>query len=104
MSTGSLGQGSRGKWYGAGNRLNQSKYHTYVILGDGEIQEGQVWEAMTSAHYRWIILLLFDYNGLQIDGWIRDVKVTATLAGKWRAFGWHVMEVDGTITQRCSKP
>ncbi len=98
MSTGSLGQGlSVANGMALAARLNQSKYHTYVILGDGEIQEGQVWEAaMTSAHYRLDNLTAFlDYNGLQIDGWIRDVKLPQPLAGKWRAFGWHVMEVDG---------
>ncbi len=98
MSTGSLGQGlSAANGMALAARLNQLRYRTYVILGDGETQEGQVWEAaMTSAHYRLDNLTAFlDYNGLQIDGWIRDVKSSASPAGKWRAFGWHVMEVDG---------
>ena len=97
MSTGSLGQG-----LSAANGMALAAAQSVTILhicntGDGESQEGQVWEAaMTSAHYRLDNLTAFlDYNGLQIDGWIRDVKLPQPLAGKWRAFGWHVMEVDG---------
>ncbi|NMB42395.1 MAG: transketolase [Firmicutes bacterium] len=98
MSTGSLGQGlSAANGMALAARLDGSRRRVYVILGDGEIQEGQVWEAaMTAAHYRLDNLTAFlDYNGLQIDGWIRDVKSLEPLAEKWRAFGWHVLEVDG---------
>ncbi len=98
MSTGSLGQGlSVANGMALSARLENSRRRVYVILGDGEIQEGQVWEAaMTAAHYRLDNLTAFlDYNGLQIDGWIRDVKSPEPVAEKWRAFGWHVLEVDG---------
>lgn len=98
MSTGSLGQGlSAANGMALAARLDDSRRRVYVILGDGEIQEGQVWEAaMTAAHYRLDNLTAFlDYNGLQIDGWIRDVKSPEPVVEKWRSFGWHVLEVDG---------
>lgn len=98
MSTGSLGQGlSVANGMALAARLENSRRRIYVILGDGEIQEGQVWEAaMSAAHYRLDNLTAFlDYNGLQIDGWIRDVKSPEPLVEKWRAFGWNVLEVDG---------
>lgn len=98
MSTGSLGQGlSVANGMALAARLEQSSRRIYVILGDGEIQEGQVWEAaMTAAHYRLDNLTAFlDYNGLQIDGWTRDVKSIEPVAEKWRAFRWHVLEADG---------
>ncbi|MDO9534208.1 MAG: transketolase [Bacillota bacterium] len=98
ISTGSLGQGlSAANGMALAARLDNSKRRTYVILGDGELQEGQIWEAaMSSAHYRLDNLTAFlDYNGLQIDGWTRDVKSTDPIVDKWRSFGWHVLEVDG---------
>ena len=98
MSTGSLGQGlSAANGMALAARLDGSRRRVYVILGDGEIQEGQVWEAaMTAAHYRLDNLTAFlDYNGLQIDGWIRDVKSPEPVVEKWRSFGWNVLEVDG---------
>jgi len=98
MSTGSLGQGlSVANGMALAARLQRSESRVYVILGDGEIQEGQIWEAaMTSAHYRLDNLTAFlDYNGLQIDGWTRDVKSIEPVAEKWRSFGWHVLEADG---------
>ncbi len=98
MSTGSLGQGlSAASGMALAARLDGSARQVYVILGDGEVQEGQVWEAaMTAAHYGLGQLTAFlDYNGLQIDGWCREVKCHAPLAEKWKAFNWHVQEVDG---------
>ncbi|MGE5557174.1 MAG: transketolase [Bacillota bacterium] len=98
MSTGSLGQGiSAANGMALGLRLNGSTARVFVVLGDGECEEGQVWEAaMTAAHYRLDNLTAFlDYNHLQIDGKIEDVKSLTDLAGRFRAFGWHVIEVDG---------
>lgn len=98
FTTGSLGQGlSAANGMALAARLDGSPRRIYVVLGDGEIQEGQVWEAaMTTAHYRLDNLTAFlDYNGLQIDGWVRDVKSLEPLAAKWKAFGWHVLECDG---------
>ena len=98
ISTGSLGQGlSAANGMALAARLDGSQRRVFVILGDGEIQEGQVWEAaMTAAHYRLDNLTAFlDSNGLQIDGWVNDVKLQEPLVEKWRSFGWHVLEVDG---------
>jgi len=98
MSSGSLGQGlSVANGMALAARLENSRRRIFVILGDGEIQEGQVWEAaMTSAHYRLDNLTAFlDFNGLQIDGWVRDVKSLEPLLEKWKSFGWHALEVDG---------
>src|SRR5690606_19497418 len=78
-------------------RLDQRDYRVYVLLGDGESQEGQVWEAaMAAAHYRaGNLTAILDYNGLQIDGPIEKVMSPLPLPDKWRAFGWEVREVDG---------
>jgi len=98
MSTGSLGQGlSAANGMALAARLDGRDYRVYVLLGDGESQEGQVWEAaMAAAHYRLDNLTAFlDYNGLQIDGPCAEVMAVAPVAEKWRAFGWHVIEIDG---------
>lgn len=98
MSTGSLGQGlSAANGMALAARLGKARWRVYAILGDGEIQEGQIWEAaLTAAHYRLDNLTAFlDYNGLQIDGWHRDVMSLEPVAEKWRSFGWHTLEVDG---------
>ena len=99
MSTGSLGQGlSAANGMALAARHNQGGYRVYAILGDGEVQEGQVWEAaMTSAHFGLDNLCaVVDYNALQIDGNISQVKSPIEpLADKWKAFGWHVLNVDG---------
>ena len=98
MSTGSLGQGlSAANGMALAARLDNSSRRVYAILGDGEAQEGQVWEAaMSAAHNRLDNLTAFlDYNEMQIDGWVRDIKSLEPLASKWKAFGWYVMEVDG---------
>lgn len=98
MSTGSLGQGlSVANGMALAARLDKSPRRIYAIMGDGEIQEGQIWEAaMSAVHYRLDNLTAFlDYNGLQIDGWTRDVKALEPIAEKWRSFGWHTLEVDG---------
>jgi transketolase len=99
MTTGSLGQGlSAANGMAMASKLEQREDHwIYCLLGDGEIQEGQIWEAaMTSAHYNLDNLIAFlDYNGLQIDGDVHTVMNPAPLAEKWRAFNWHVQEIDG---------
>ena len=103
MSTGSLGQGlSPGAGMALGGRLRGLSFHTWVMLGDGEIQEGQIWEAaFMAARYRLDNLTaILDYNGLPQFGWpeasgfTRDVPIDDP-AGKFRAFGWHVIECDG---------
>lgn len=98
MSTGSLGQGlSAANGMALAARLDRKDYRVYVLLGDGEIQEGQVWEAsMAAAHYKLDNVAAFlDHNGYQIDGPVREVMSPEPVAAKWRAFGWHVIEIDG---------
>ncbi len=98
MSTGSLGQGlSVANGVALAFKLDKSPRRVYVLLGDGEVQEGQVWEAaMTAAHYKLDNLTaIIDYNRLQIDGPVNKVKRIEPLAEKWRAFGWEVLEIDG---------
>ncbi|MGI6227847.1 MAG: transketolase, partial [Peptococcales bacterium] len=69
----------------------------YCLMGDGELQEGQVWEAaMTAAHFKLDnVCAIVDYNNLQIDGKVEDVKGIAPLNAKWQSFNWHVIEIDG---------
>jgi transketolase len=98
MSSGSLGQGlSFAIGVALAGRLNSQSYRVYVLLGDGECDEGQVWEgAMAAAHFKLDNLVaIVDNNGLQIDGWNCDVMNLEPLNKKWEAFGWHVIEVDG---------
>lgn len=98
MTTGSLGQGFSAACGMALNaKLENDLYHTFVIVGDGESQEGQVWEAaMFAGHYKLDTLTAFiDFNGLQIDGKITDVMSPLPLPDKFRAFNWHTIEVDG---------
>ncbi len=98
MSAGALGQGlSFAVGVALAGRLNSQDYRTYVLLGDGECDEGQVWEAaMAAAHFGVDKLVaIVDNNGLQIDGWNRDVMNLEPFNKKWEAFGWRVIEVDG---------
>jgi len=98
MSAGALGQGlSFAVGVALAGRLNTQKYGVYVLLGDGECDEGQVWEAaMAAAHFKVDNLVaIVDNNGLQIDGWNRDVMNLDPFSEKWQAFDWHVIEVDG---------
>jgi len=98
MSAGALGQGlSFGIGVALAGHLNSQKYRVYVLLGDGECDEGQIWEgAMAAAHFKVDNLVaIVDNNGLQIDGWNRDVMNLDPFHQKWQAFGWHVIEVDG---------
>lgn len=97
-STGSLGQGlSIGLGMALAGKIDKRSYRVYVLLGDGESEEGQIWEAaMAAAHYRADNLTaILDYNGLQIDGPIADVLSPLPFPEKWRSFGWEVRDVDG---------
>ncbi len=98
ISTGSLGQGlSIANGIALGLRMNEAGSRVYCLLGDGELQEGQVWEAaMTAGHYGIDNLCaIVDNNGLQIDGFCCDVMKIEPLTEKWKAFGWHVMDING---------
>lgn len=98
MSTGSLGQGlSVANGMAMAAKLDKKTYRVYAIVGDGEIQEGQIWEAaMSSAHYALDNVTLFvDHNGLQIDGTNREIMGVDPIGEKFRAFGWNVIEIDG---------
>ncbi len=97
MSTGSLGQGiSAANGMALAGKLKNKDYRVYTILGDGELEEGQVWEAaMFAAHYKLDNLTAFvDNNGLQIDGKITDVMNSEPIDEKFRAFGWNVIVID----------
>ena len=98
MSTGSLGQGfSCACGVALAGKMNNEKHHVFCIIGDGESNEGQVWEAgMFAAHHKLDNLVtICDYNKLQIDGTTEEVMGLEPLADKWRAFGWEVFEMDG---------
>lgn len=98
VSSGSLGQGlSIANGMALSFKLDQKDNSVYVILGDGEIQEGQVWEAMmTASHYNLNNVIAFlDYNKLQIDGSNDEVMKVAPVKEKFEAFGWFVQEIDG---------
>ncbi len=98
MSAGALGQGlSFAIGVALAGRLNLQQHRVYVLLGDGECDEGQVWEgAMAAAHFKvGNLVAIVDNNGQQIDGWNRDVMNLTPFNKKWQAFGWHVIEVDG---------
>lgn len=97
-STGSLGQGlSVAQGIAMGARLDGSPARVFCLLGDGEIQEGQVWEAaMSASKYKLSNLCaILDANGGQIDGPTHEVMPLEPLAEKWRSFGWHVIEING---------
>ena len=98
MSSGSLGQGlSFSIGIALAGRLNGQSYRVYTLLGDGECDEGQVWEAaMSAAHFKLDNLVaIVDRNDMQIGGWTRDVMELEPFNSKWQAFGWHTIEVDG---------
>ena len=98
VSTGSLGQGlSIAVGIALAGKLDKKDYRTFCIMGDGEQQEGQIWEAaMEAGHHKLDNLIgIIDYNRLQIDGWVRDVMNVDPLAEKYRSFGWEVLSIDG---------
>ncbi len=98
MTTGSLGQGaSLAVGVALGHRLDKRDNYTYLILGDGELQEGQVWEAaMLAAHHGLDRLIAFvDYNKQQLDGYVRDINDPGDISGKFESFGWNAYKADG---------
>jgi transketolase len=98
LTAGSLGQGlSFSIGVALAGRLSSKTYRVYTLLGDGECDEGQVWEAaMSAAHFKVDNLTaIVDNNGLQIDGWNKDVMNLNPFNDKWKAFGWHVIDIDG---------
>ncbi len=98
MTAGSLGNGlSCGVGMALSARLHHQNYTTFVLLGDGEIQEGMVWEAAMAAGHHDLkdLVAIVDCNGVQINGWVNDIMTVEPIADKWRAFGWRVVETDG---------
>lgn len=98
MSTGSLGQGlSVANGMALAGKLDGRDYRVYCIMGDGEIEEGQIWEAaMTTSHYKLDNLCaIVDYNNLQIDGKVTDVMNVTPIDEKFKSFGFHVINIDG---------
>jgi transketolase len=97
-STGSLGQGvSIGIGMALAARMDRKDARVYVLTGDGEIEEGQVWEAAMFAgtHKLDNLCVIVDANQLQQDGWVKETLALDPLAQKWQAFGWHAIEIDG---------
>jgi len=78
-------------------KIDEKNYRVYCLMGDGEIQEGNIWEAaMAAAHFKCDNLCaILDYNGYQIDGRVCDIMALEPLKDKWKSFGWHVIEIDG---------
>ncbi|MFA5090701.1 MAG: transketolase [Candidatus Omnitrophota bacterium] len=98
VASGSLGQGlSVGLGMSLAAKLDHKSYRVYVLMGDGEIQEGNIWEAaMALSHYKCDNLCgILDHNGFQIDGRTQDIMNLEPLVAKWQAFGWHTIEIDG---------
>lgn len=97
-STGSLGQGlSIGAGLALGAKMQGKNYRTFVMTGDGELDEGQVWEAALFCGNKKIdnLVAIVDSNKQQLDGWISDIAPLEPLDDKWRSFGWEVIEIDG---------
>jgi transketolase len=98
MSAGSLGIGlSFSIGVALAAKLDSKTYRTYVLLSDGECEEGQTWEAaLAAAHFNLDNLTaVIDCNGMQLSGWTRDIMNLEPLISKWQAFGWHVIDIDG---------
>ena len=106
MSAGSLGQGlSNAVGMALAGKIDQANYRVYAIMGDGEIQEGQIWEAaMCAGKYKLDNLVgVVDYNRLQIDGTVSEVMPLEPLSARWESFGWHVIEIDGHNYERIAE-
>lgn len=98
MTTGSLGQGlSAANGMALAGKLDKKDYRVYSLIGDGESQEGIIWEsAMLASHYKLDNITVFlDYNGLQIDGSNEEVMNIEPIEDKFKAFGWHIINIDG---------
>ncbi len=105
-STGSLGLGlSLGLGMALSAKLDGSPARTYVVLGDGEIQEGQIWEAAMFGSFHKVdnVVAIVDYNKIQLDGFVKDIMDLEPLGDKWRSFGWHAIEVDGHSIEALQK-
>ena len=103
-STGSLGQGiSIGIGMALAARLDKRDWHTFVMVGDGEIQEGQIWEAAMYAGFHRLsnLTVVVDYNQQQLDGFLVDILDPAPVGGKFRSFNWNVIEIDGHDLEQC---
>ncbi|HEY8517171.1 MAG TPA: transketolase [Candidatus Binatia bacterium] len=97
-ATGSLGQGlSIALGMALASRLDGSPFHVYALLGDGECQAGQVWEAAMAAGKYGVheLTAIVDYNKVQLDGLVKDILDLEPLRAKWESFGWNVLEIDG---------
>lgn len=106
MSTGSLGQGiSAACGMAVSGKMANKDYRVYTILGDGEIQEGQVWEAAMFAGFKKLdnLVAFVDYNNLQIDGKMTDVMSDLPIDKKFEAFNWHVINIDGNNLEEIEK-
>ena len=98
VASGSLGQGlSVGLGMSLGAKIDKKDYRVYVLMGDGEIQEGNIWEAaMAIPHFKCDnVCAILDYNGFQIDGKVCNVMGLEPLVSKWQSFGWNTIEIDG---------
>ena len=98
MSAGSLGMGlSFAIGVALAARLDSKTYRTYVLLSDGECEEGQTWEAaLSAAHFKLDNLTaIVDCNGMQLSGWTRNIMNLEPFTRKWQAFGWHIIDIDG---------
>lgn len=98
IASGSLGQGlSAAIGMALSKKLNGDDHTTYILMGDGELQEGQIWEAAMFAPHNKVdnLIAIVDWNGQQIDGSNEDVLSLGDLKGKWESFGWQVFEMDG---------
>jgi transketolase len=98
MTAGSLGQGlSCAAGMAMAARINKRDHNVFCIIGDGESNEGQIWEAALFAGHRKLdnLVAICDYNKLQIDGTTDEILTLEPLTGKWRDFGWDVFEMDG---------
>ena len=105
MTTGSLGQGfSAAVGMALAGKMDKKNCYIYTIIGDGESQEGQIWEAAMLAGNRKLdnLIAFTDYNKMQLDGYIDDFNGLYPLEDKWKAFGWHVQSVDGHDVEQIS--
>jgi transketolase len=97
-STGSLGGGlSLGLGMGLAARMDGRPSRAYIMVGDGEVQEGQIWEAAMAGAFHKLdnVVCIVDHNRIQLDGFVKDIMDIEPLPDKWRAFGWHTIEIDG---------
>jgi len=97
-STGSLGQGiSIGQGMAMAAKMDGKTWRTYVLIGDGEANEGQIWEAaMSAAHFGLgNLVVMMDCNGIQLDGFTKDILDMGDVAAKWTSFGWNTIVIDG---------